>query len=67
MPDGISTLFYSFDSSDEYDDPQPVEVITQNADYRLAEGLLTVRLHAPALTIRTARDLVEPFLARLGV
>ena len=62
MPGTISTLVYSLDSTDEYAHPQPVEVTTEDATFRLAEGLLTVRLHSPAPTIRGARDLVEPFL-----
>jgi hypothetical protein len=62
MPNTISALVYSLDSADEYADPEPVEVKTGDATFRLAEGLLTVRLHAPTPTIRTARDLIEPFL-----
>jgi hypothetical protein len=62
MPGTISTLVYSFDSTDEYADPKPVEVTNEDATFRLAEGLLTVRLHSPTPTIRRARDLVEPLL-----
>ena len=61
---GVVSLTYSVKSGDgvTYDAPPPVEFATDEADFRLADGMLTCRMKVHCSTVAQAQLVVQPVL-----